>query len=98
MGRIIAIGDVHGCTGLLDHLLDTLAVSGDDQVVFLGAEAHPTTPVVVFTPRPGATAFELRVEARGADAGLRRAGDRSHPSPAMPRRSPPVIRSSFSTP
>ena len=49
MGRTIAIGDVHGCTDLLNCLLETLAVSDDDQVVFLGdyVDRGPDAPGVV---------------------------------------------------
>lgn len=34
--RIWAIGDVHGCVAELDRLLDTVAPSADDELIFLG--------------------------------------------------------------
>lgn len=35
-GRVIAIGDVHGCHAELKELIELLAPTGDDQIVFLG--------------------------------------------------------------
>jgi serine/threonine protein phosphatase 1 len=35
-GRLIAIGDVHGCVHALDAVLDAIAPAADDQIVFLG--------------------------------------------------------------
>ena len=35
-GRLIAIGDVHGCAHALDALLEAVMPTRDDQVVFLG--------------------------------------------------------------
>lgn len=35
-GRLIAIGDVHGCVHALDALLDAIQPTPDDQLVFLG--------------------------------------------------------------
>ena len=35
-GKLIAIGDVHGCSHELEDLLDKLSPSRDDQVLFLG--------------------------------------------------------------
>ncbi len=34
--RVIAIGDVHGCSQELEQLLDKLAPTADDQLIFLG--------------------------------------------------------------
>lgn len=36
MGRILAIGDVHGCAQVLSELLEVLKVKPEDHVVFLG--------------------------------------------------------------
>ncbi|MGA2079475.1 MAG: Ig domain-containing protein [Holophaga sp.] len=36
-----------------------------DEVVFLGDEERPTTPVVVFTPRADVTTYRLKVKAKG---------------------------------
>jgi hypothetical protein len=38
-----------------------------DEVVFLGGQEHPTTPVVVFTPKPGVSTYKLKVRARGGN-------------------------------
>lgn len=35
-GRLLAIGDIHGCLDLLRQLLEEVAPGGNDQVVFLG--------------------------------------------------------------
>lgn len=35
-GRLIAIGDVHGCADELDTLLDKIAPTADDTLIFLG--------------------------------------------------------------
>jgi serine/threonine protein phosphatase 1 len=35
-GRLIAIGDVHGCVHALDVLLDEIRPAADDRIVFLG--------------------------------------------------------------
>jgi Predicted phosphohydrolases len=35
-GRVIAIGDVHGCLAALDAVLDAIAVERSDSLVFLG--------------------------------------------------------------
>lgn len=35
-GRLLAIGDIHGCHDLLRQLLDKVAPGAEDQVVFLG--------------------------------------------------------------
>jgi serine/threonine protein phosphatase 1 len=35
-GRLIAIGDVHGCCHALDTVLDALVPEADDRIVFLG--------------------------------------------------------------
>jgi serine/threonine protein phosphatase 1 len=35
-GRLIAIGDVHGCVHALDALLDAIVPASDDRLVFLG--------------------------------------------------------------
>ena len=35
-GRVIAIGDVHGCLAALDAVLDAIAVEPSDSLVFLG--------------------------------------------------------------
>jgi len=35
-GRLIAIGDVHGCVHALDALVDAIAPVSDDRLVFLG--------------------------------------------------------------
>ncbi len=35
-GRLIAVGDVHGCAHALDALLDAIEPNGGDQIVFLG--------------------------------------------------------------
>jgi serine/threonine protein phosphatase 1 len=35
-GRLIAIGDVHGCAHALDAVLDVMAPTADDHLVFLG--------------------------------------------------------------
>jgi serine/threonine protein phosphatase 1 len=35
-GRLIAIGDVHGCVHALDAVLEAIAPTADDQIVFLG--------------------------------------------------------------
>jgi serine/threonine protein phosphatase 1 len=34
--RILAFGDIHGCSGMLDDLLGTVRPTPDDQLVFLG--------------------------------------------------------------
>lgn len=36
MGRLIAIGDIHGCNDELVRLIDTLELKSDDKLVFLG--------------------------------------------------------------
>jgi hypothetical protein len=36
MGRTVIVGDVHGCGAELDTLLDRLAFSADDRLVFVG--------------------------------------------------------------
>lgn len=36
MSRLLAIGDVHGCTQQLDALIETIRPTADDTVVFLG--------------------------------------------------------------
>jgi hypothetical protein len=36
MGRTIIVGDVHGCADELDKLLDLVAASDDDRIVFVG--------------------------------------------------------------
>lgn len=35
-GRLIAIGDVHGCAHALEAVLDAIAPTADDRIVFLG--------------------------------------------------------------
>lgn len=35
-GRLIAIGDVHGCAHALDAVLEAIAPTADDRIVFLG--------------------------------------------------------------
>ena len=35
-GRLIAIGDVHGCVHALDAVLESLDPASDDRIVFLG--------------------------------------------------------------
>ncbi len=35
-GRIIAIGDIHGCIDKLNELLEYLSITNDDTVIFLG--------------------------------------------------------------
>jgi serine/threonine protein phosphatase 1 len=35
-GRLIAIGDVHGCCHALDTVLDAIAPNADDRIVFVG--------------------------------------------------------------
>jgi Calcineurin-like phosphoesterase len=35
-GRLIAIGDVHGCCHALDTLLDVIVPTSDDRIIFLG--------------------------------------------------------------
>ncbi len=35
-GRLIAIGDVHGCVHALDKVLEAIEPAADDRVVFLG--------------------------------------------------------------
>ncbi len=35
-GRLIAIGDVHGCVHALDALLEVIAPTQTDELVFLG--------------------------------------------------------------
>ena len=35
-GRLIAIGDVHGCIHALDTVLDAIAPAANDRLVFLG--------------------------------------------------------------
>lgn len=48
-GRILAIGDIHGCDVALETLLSTLAVTADDSVVILGdvVDRGPGTKQVV---------------------------------------------------
>ncbi len=36
MGRILAIGDIHGCAGMLDTLLAAVVLSPDDTLITLG--------------------------------------------------------------
>ena len=47
--RLIAIGDIHGCSGTLKCLLDKLAPGPDDHLVFLGdyVDRGPDTPGVI---------------------------------------------------
>ena len=49
MGRILAIGDVHGCHRALVTLLDVLALNSSDTVVFLGdaVDRGPNSKLVV---------------------------------------------------
>ena len=49
MGRILAIGDVHGCHRALDTLLGVLALTSSDTVVFLGdaVDRGPDSKLVV---------------------------------------------------
>ena len=35
-GRLIAIGDVHGCVHALDAVLESIGPTSDDRIVFLG--------------------------------------------------------------
>jgi serine/threonine protein phosphatase 1 len=48
-GRLIAIGDVHGCAHALDALLDVIAPAADDTLVFLGdlVDQGPQTREVI---------------------------------------------------
>lgn len=48
-GHTLAIGDIHGCHRALVALLDALAISGDDTVVFLGdaVDRGPSSKQVV---------------------------------------------------
>ena len=36
MGRILAVGDIHGCALTLESLIDQIELMHDDQIVFLG--------------------------------------------------------------
>ena len=47
--KLIAIGDIHGCSRTLDRLLDELAPGSDDHLVFLGdyVDRGPDTPGVI---------------------------------------------------
>jgi serine/threonine protein phosphatase 1 len=36
MGRLLAIGDIHGCADTLESLLDQIMLSHDDKIVFMG--------------------------------------------------------------
>lgn len=49
MGRVLAIGDVHGCLTALDTLLEFVALAPDDLVITLGDYVHrgPDTPGVL---------------------------------------------------
>ncbi|MDX1421365.1 MAG: metallophosphoesterase [Rubricoccaceae bacterium] len=46
---LYAIGDVHGCAATLDRLLDRLALTPDDRVVFIGdyVDRGPASPAVL---------------------------------------------------
>jgi serine/threonine protein phosphatase 1 len=58
---LYAIGDVHGCSATLDRLLDRLALTPDDRVVFIGdyVDRGPDSP--------GVLDRLLRMEADSAD-------------------------------
>jgi hypothetical protein len=53
MPRLIVIGDVHGCSSELDGLLERLAVTRDDRIVFVGdlVAKGPNTRLVLRTVR-----------------------------------------------
>ena len=73
-----------------------LAWSSDD-VIFLGNEPNPTTPVVVFTPREGRETFTLKVRAEGGTdlAGQGQAGPANYEfrgAVERPGADAPVIR------
>jgi len=36
MGRILAVGDIHGCAKTLESMIDQMEIMHDDQVVFMG--------------------------------------------------------------
>ena len=59
----IRIGNYH--VAWLDQRVGAQLEWQSDQVDFLGDSARPQTPMVVFTPKPGASHFALRVRARG---------------------------------
>src|SRR5437868_178055 len=42
--RTLAIGDVHGCSAALDHLLELVRPGPDDRLVFLGDYVDRGTP------------------------------------------------------
>ena len=48
-GRLLAIGDIHGCLQQLEELLNRVAPTGQDQVVFLGdyVDRGPTSSGVI---------------------------------------------------
>lgn len=49
VGRTLAIGDVHGCQQALETMLNVLAVSSDDTLIFLGdaVDRGPSSKQVV---------------------------------------------------
>ena len=53
MGRTILVGDVHGCAGELDRLLDRLAFADGDQLVLVGdlVARGPDSPGVIDVAR-----------------------------------------------
>ena len=52
-GRLIAIGDIHGCHAEFAELLERVEPTADDQLVLLGDLVNPGDPPVVEALRRG---------------------------------------------
>lgn len=87
MGRTLIVGDVHGCIVELTSLLDSLAVSSSDRVVFVGdllARGPDSRAVLELFRRIGGRSVLGNHEARLLEAHRARIGGNKRPRLAPP--------------
>ena len=66
--RVLAIGDIHGCLGPLDDLLDWVKPEPDDVLITLGDYVAANANAIGFYEALGARRMGLKRMGEGADA------------------------------